>query len=115
MLHNRAYGEAGLSRKRWIWIGGVSLAAIVIASIAWGLRGQIAYARIATSYAAKETCSCLHISRRTMDSCIADFPTDARNAVTVTQSGDQVHASVLFGAISADAVHDGEYGCRIRD
>jgi hypothetical protein len=98
-----------------MWIGGVSLAAIVIASIGWAMRGQIAYARIATSYAAKQTCSCLHISGRTMDSCIADFPEDARDAVTVTQDGDRVHASVLFGAIGADAVHDGEYGCRVVD
>ena len=104
-----------MSRKRWMWIAGVSLAAVVIASVAWGLRGQVAYARIATSYAAKETCSCLHVSGRTMDSCIADFPEDARNAVRVTQDGDRVRASVLFGAISADAVVDGEYGCRVVD
>ena len=102
-----------MARKRWMWVAGVSLAAIVIASTAWALRGQIAYARIATAYAAKQTCSCLHVSGRTLESCIADFPEDAREAVTVTEEGGRVHASVLFGAIGAEAVADGEYGCRM--
>jgi len=101
-----------VSRKRWMWVGGVALAAIVLASAGWAVRGQIAYAHIATGYAAKQTCSCLYVSGRTLDSCIADFPADARDAITVTQEGERVHASVLFGLISADAVADGQYGCR---
>src|SRR5688572_5626381 len=96
-----------------MWVGGVALAAIVLASVAWGVRGQIAYAHIATGYAAKQTCSCLSVSGRTLESCIADFPEDARENITVTQEGERVHASVLFGLISADAVADGEYGCRV--
>ncbi len=102
-----------MSRKRWMWVAGVSLAAVVAASSAWTLRGQIAYARIATAYAAKQTCSCLHVSARTLESCVADFPEDAREAVSVTQEGERVRASVLLGAISAEAVSDGEFGCRI--
>ena len=102
-----------MSRKRWMWAAGVSLAAIVIASTGWALRGQVAYARIATAYAAKQTCSCLHVSGRTLESCVADFPEDAREAVTVTEDGGRVRASVLFGAIGAEAVADGEYGCRM--
>jgi hypothetical protein len=96
-----------------MWVAGISLAAVVLASAAWSLRGQVAYARIATGYAAKQTCSCLHVSGRSMESCIADFPEDARSAISVKEEGDRVHASVLFGAISADAVVDGEYGCRV--
>jgi hypothetical protein len=96
-----------------MWVGGVTLAAIAIASTAWALQGQIAYARIATSYAAKQTCSCLYVSERTLESCIADFPEDVRESIAVTQDGDTVRASVLFGAISAEAVADGEFGCRI--
>jgi hypothetical protein len=96
-----------------MWVAGVSLAAIVIASSAWALRGQIVYAKIATAYAAKQTCSCMHVSGRSLESCIADFPDDAREAVTVRQDGERVHASVLFGAISAEAVEDGAFGCRL--
>lgn len=102
-----------MSRKRWIW---AAVAAVLLAAIVggyFGLRGPIAYAQIATGYAAKQTCSCLHVSGRSMESCIADFPEDARSSLNVTQDGDTVRASVLFGAISAEAVVDGEYGCRV--
>ena len=75
-----------MSRKRWMWVGGVALAAIVLASAGWALKDQIDYAQIATGYAAKQTCSCLHVSGRTLDSCTADFPPDARDAITVTRS-----------------------------
>jgi len=102
-----------VSRKRWMWVGGIALAAVVIGSAAWSMQGQIAYASIATTYAAKMTCSCLHVSGRALESCVADFPEDARRNITITQNGDTVRASVLFGAISAEAVSDGEYGCRI--
>ena len=104
-----------MSRKRWMWVAGISLAAVVLASVGWSLRGQVAYAQIATGYAAKQTCSCLHVSGRSMESCIADFPEDARNAISVKQEGERVHASVLFGAIAADAVFEEEYGCRVLD
>ncbi|MDZ4690697.1 hypothetical protein [Terricaulis sp.] len=102
-----------MSRKRWILAGVVIVVLAVIVGGYFGLRGQVAYAQIATGYAAKQTCSCLHVSGRSMESCIADFPEDARDSITVTQEGDVVRASVLFGAISAEAVVDGEYGCRV--
>jgi len=102
-----------VSRKRWILAGVVIVVLAVIVGGYFGLRGQVAYAQIATGYAAKQTCSCLHVSGRSMESCIADFPEDARDSITVTQEGDVVRASVLFGAISAEAVVDGEYGCRV--
>ncbi len=101
-----------MSRKHWIWAGVAVLLLIAVGGY-FGLRGQIAYAQIATGYAAKQTCSCLHVSGRSMESCIADFPEDARDAISVTQDGDVVRASVLFGAIGAEAVADEEYGCTI--
>lgn len=104
-----------MSGKRWIWVG-VGLVVLALAFGGYfGLRGQLAYAHIATGYAAKTTCSCLNVSGRSLESCIADFPEDAREAITVTQDGPIVRASVLFGAISAEAVTDGEFGCRVAD
>lgn len=104
-----------MSRKRWIWGGALAAAVLAIGAGAWASRGQIAYGKLATGFAAKQTCSCLHISGRTLESCLADFPADARNAVTVTPNGNTVRASVLFGAISAEAVYEDEFGCRIVD
>jgi hypothetical protein len=102
-----------VSRKRWIWAGVLTVGLAALGAGAWASRGQIAYANIATGYAAKQTCSCLHVSGRSLDSCIADFPADARENIRVTQDGNSVKASVLFGAISASAIYEEEYGCRI--
>jgi len=57
----------------------------------------------------------MHVSGRSLDSCLADFPEEARNNITITQEGDTVRASVLFGAISAQSTYEEEFGCRIVD
>ena len=104
-----------MSRKRWIWSGVAVVAIAVVGAGAWASRGQVAYAGIATGYAAKMTCSCMHVSGRSLDSCLADFPEEARNNITITQEGDTVRASVLFGAISSQSTYEEEFGCRIVD
>ena len=107
----KAYGEAAVSRKRWFVIGGLGLAAVALSSIAWSLRDDLAYARLATGFAAKQTCSCLHITGRSLDSCLMDFPEDARSMIAIEQDGSTVRASVLFGAVSAEAAYSEDYGC----
>lgn len=102
-----------MSRKRWIWIGVAVVGLAAIGAGAWASRGQVAYAGIATGYAAKQTCSCLHVSGRTLDSCIAEFPEDARENISIMQDGNTVRASVLFGAISSEALYEEEFGCTI--
>ena len=102
-----------MSRKRWFWIGGLIFAAIVLSSVVWSMRDDVAYAKMATGYAAKQTCSCLHVSGRPIESCVAEFPEEARNAVTVSEEGNTVRASVLFGAVSAEARYEEGYGCTL--
>lgn len=104
-----------MSRKRWIWIAVLAVLVVGLAGGAWASRDQVTYAHIATGYAAKQLCSCVHVSGRTLDACIADYPEDVRNNITITSQGNDVRASVLFGAISSEAAFDGEYGCRIVD
>lgn len=104
-----------MSRKRWFWTGGLIFAAIVISSVVWSMRDDVAYAQIATGYAAKTTCSCRHVSGRTLESCVGDFPEDARNNIEIKEEGDRVRASVLFGAIHASAVYEDGFGCTITD
>lgn len=101
-----------MSRKHWMWAIALVLV-VVVGGGAWASRDQVTYAHIATGYAAKQVCSCLHVSGRTMDSCLAEYPEDARQSITVTSEGDNVRASVLWGAIRSEATFDGEYGCRI--
>lgn len=100
-----------MTGKRWIWMGALGVAALALAWVAWSMRDTFAYAQMATGFAAKQTCSCRHISGRPMDSCVQDFPEDARSQINVSETGDRVRASVLLGAISAEARYDGEYGC----
>ena len=102
-----------MSRKRWIWAIVLVVLVAGIAGGAWASRDQVTYAHIATGHAAKQLCSCVHVSGRTLESCMADYPEDVRRNITIASEGDQVRASVLFGAISSAATFDGEYGCRI--
>lgn len=101
--------------KRWIWIGAGVAVLAAVGFIVFALRDDAEYARIATGYAAKQTCSCLHVSGRPLESCLADFPEDARSNISVRQDGNLVRASVLFGAISAEAEFEEAYGCRLLD
>ncbi len=103
-----------MGRKRWMWTGGLGIAALALGIGAWSLQDDIAYGRIATGYAAKQTCSCMHVSGRPLDACLADYPEDARQ-IRVTATGETVQASVMFGAIKAQAVYEEEFGCRILD
>ncbi len=104
-----------MSRKRWMLIIAVALAGVVLPGLIWSLQGQYQYARIATTYAAKQTCSCLNVSGRALESCLADFPSEGRGLIDVKPEGQSVRASVLFGAISANASYEENYGCAISD
>jgi hypothetical protein len=99
-------------RKYWLIAALVVLVALT-AGGAYAAREPYAVARMATGYAAKETCSCLHVSGRALDSCIAELPQQARESVVLTTSGDSVRASILFGAVSADSVYEDGFGCRL--
>ena len=101
-----------MSRKYWL-LGGLVILAAIVGGGAYAAREPYTYAHVATAYAAKQTCSCLHVSGRAMESCLAEFPQEARSRFSVTSTGNRVHASVLFNSISADAEYDEDYGCRL--
>lgn len=102
-----------MSRKRLL-IGGLVLALVVLGAAIYAAQGPIAYARIATHYAAKQTCSCMHVSGRTLELCVADFPPEARTNISVAAEGDVVRASALM-FFNAEAQYEDGYGCRILD
>ena len=102
-----------MSRKRWFLIIGVAVAGVALPGLIWSLQDEYQYVRIATGYAAKQTCSCVNVSGRALDSCLADFPSDAQGLISVSQEGQSVRASVLF--ISAEATYEEGFGCAIAD
>lgn len=104
-----------MTRKRWIWTAGLGALALGLGLGAWSLRNDLGYARIAAGYAAKQTCSCLHVSGRSLESCVSDFPDDAREQISLAQDGATVRASVLFGSIKASARYEEGFGCSALD
>lgn len=100
-----------MSRKLWIVL--LSVAAVAATSTAWSLRDEYAAARAATGYAAKETCSCVHVSGRALDACLADLPADDMRQVNVSQTDAHVRASILFGAVRSEAAYEDGFGCQL--
>lgn len=94
-------------------------AALVIGALAalgglgWFAAKQAAFAHVAVGYAAKQTCSCLYVSGRTMGSCMGDFPEDARGQLSIEPAGDSVTASAAVGLFSAEAKYEDGLGCRL--
>jgi hypothetical protein len=104
-----------VSRKRWLIIVAVALAGVALPGLVWSLQDEYRYVRIATGYAAKQTCSCLHVAGRDLAACMADFPQDAQGLISVKPEGEIVRASVLFGAIGAEAAYEEGYGCALKN
>jgi hypothetical protein len=96
-------------RGKW-WIVGVVLIAALGAAF-WFGRDAVAFARIGTTYAAKQTCSCLFVAGRPMDSCKTDYPADAVKQFTWTVEGNDVTVSAAGGLFSAKATFEDGYGC----
>ncbi len=87
---------------------------LVIAGLGWQfwLKEQVAFAKVATAYGAKQVCSCLHVGERPMESCMDDFTVDI-SAVTVTDDGAVTTASVLGGVVKSEASYSPGLGCTL--
>jgi hypothetical protein len=98
-------------RKYWL---AIALAVIVIVGVGgyFGLQEPLLYGRIGTTYAAKQTCSCMFVSGRSLQACEADLPGAAGNMLTLSVSGHQVKASA-YGVVHASATFEEGYGCRV--
>jgi hypothetical protein len=57
----------------------------------------------------------MHVSGRDFDSCMSDYPPDARSQIRVRPQGDRVRASAMGGLFNATAVYEKEYGCHLKD
>jgi len=89
------------------------------------LKDQVALAKVATAYGAKQVCSCLFVAGREMESCRTDFTQDisaisfevkqsyttTEDHATITQ--ETVRASALAGLISDTAQFEPGLGCTL--
>jgi hypothetical protein len=107
--HRRNASEAVLPRKSVLWLVALALIAMAAAYLA---RGQIALAQIGTAFAAKQTCSCLFVSRRQLDSCKLDFDRAETRMLSWRVESRSVTVSVLL-LFSATAEFEEGFGCRL--
>lgn len=96
------------------WFGAIGIAFVIALSLGLYLRDQIAFARIATAYGAKQMCSCLHVGGRNPASCRTDYEPKDIARITITSTGQEVRASVLGGAIASTARNTPGFGCTLR-
>jgi hypothetical protein len=68
------------------------------------------FLRIGTTFAAQQTCACLHVSGRTLDACTAELGRAGR-LLHFDIDGDTVRARALFGAFAGEARHESPFGC----
>ena len=67
---------------------------------------------IGTGYAAEQTCSCLFVSGRPLESCTHDLEPLAQKIVRITPGDHEVTARVL-GVIRARARYEAGFGCSL--
>ena len=87
---------------------------VVVAIVAIALfagRGTWATAKIGTVYVAKQTCSCLFVAGRPLESCRTDYDPEALKPLTVEQSDSGVKVSALAGLVSAQSKFEPGFGC----
>ena len=107
---------------------GLVLGLLLIGGAVWQfwLKDQVAFAKVATAYGAKQVCSCLFVGERELDSCLGDFTADVSavsfdvsSSRTVvdgqTRTNDTVTASVLGGLIQDTARFHPNLGCALVD
>jgi hypothetical protein len=83
---------------------------IVAGAITWRALHLSDLAFIGAGYAAEQTCACLFISGRTLDSCKGDLEPLAQKLVSL-HPGDREVTATSFGVSSATARYDENFGC----
>lgn len=96
--------------RKGLSIGIVVLVAIVGIALFFG-RDTWTTAKLGTVYVAKQTCSCLFVAGRPMDSCRTDYDPAAIKPLTVEKLEHGVKVSALAGLVSAQAEFEQGFGC----
>jgi hypothetical protein len=96
-------------RKRFVVT--VILVALLVVG-AWRLRRLERLARVGVGYAAEQTCACLFVSGRTLESCRRDLDPEAQRLVALEAGAAEVTAHVSILA-SATARYEPGFGCSL--
>ena len=100
-----------MKRKRLLIVSVLGVLAVLIGIGLWSGKDTYAAARIGTTYVAKQTCSCLFVAERPLDSCRTDFDAEAVRPLDVLVAKSGVTVSALGGIVSASAQFEPGFGC----
>src|SRR6185295_20125004 len=101
------------TRRKRLVLGGVALLLVAVA-VAWRVFRVPLLLNIGTGYAAQQTCACLFVSGRTLESCLGDLDPLARKLISVHPGSAEVTASG-FALETATARYEKGFGCSLRD
>lgn len=102
-----------LARRKRLAIGVVVFLLVAVA-IAWRVFRVPLLVNIGTGYAAQQTCACLFVSGRTIESCLGDLEPLARKLISIHPGAAEVTASG-FALDTATARYEKGFGCSLRD
>jgi hypothetical protein len=106
-----------LARRKRIGLRVVACLLVVVVAavaVAWRVFRVPLMANIGTGYAAQQTCACMFVSRRTIESCLGDLEPLARKLISIHPGAAEVTASG-FGLETATARYEQGFGCALRD
>jgi len=102
-----------LTRRKRLALGVLALL-VVAGAVAWRVFRVPLLLNIGTGYAAQQTCACLFVSGRTLESCLGDLEPLARKLISIHPGADEVTASG-FVLETATARYEKGFGCSLRD
>jgi hypothetical protein len=102
-----------LARRKRLALGVVVLLLVAIV-VAWRVFRVPLLLNIGTGYVAQQTCACLFVSGRTLESCLGDLEPLARKLISIHPGTDEVTAS-SFVLAAATARYEKGFGCSLRD
>jgi hypothetical protein len=97
--------------RKWL-VTAAAIAAVIAAG--WAAVHLSQLARIGAGYAAQQTCACLFVSGRALESCQMDLDPLARRLVSLQPSGTEVKA-IAMGVATATARYEKNFGCALED
>lgn len=96
--------------RDWMIIG---IAVVLVGAGTLFAHRLVEQAHIGTAYVAKLTCSCLYVSRRSLQSCATDYDAAAVRPLTREVAGQSVTVSALGHLIASRAVFEQGFGCHL--
>jgi hypothetical protein len=102
-----------LARRKRLAVGLVVFVVIAVV-VAWRVFRVPLLLNIGTGYAAQQTCACLFVSGRTLESCLGDLDPLARKLISVEPGAAAVKASG-FALATATARYEKGFGCSLLD